>query len=154
MVSDPGYLIDTNILLRLSRLEDPQHGVVKIALDELNGRGIALYFSLQNITEFWNVSTRPAGRNGYGLSCAETNTLLEFIERTMRFLPDNDQVYSMWRQLVISHDVHGVQVHDARLVAVMLAHGVSHILTLNKPDFARYVNLQAVHPNQLQPAAS
>src|ERR1700676_5213245 len=121
MVSDPRYLIDTNVLLRLSRIADPQHQLVKTALDQLNGSSVALYFSLQNIAEFWNVCTRPTERNGYGLTCAETNSLIEFIESTMVFLPDNDQVYSIWRQLVVTHNVQGVKVHDARLAAVMLA---------------------------------
>ena len=40
--------------------------------------------------------------------------------------------------LVIDYRVSGVQVHDARLVAAMLAHGVTHILTFNTADFARY----------------
>lgn len=31
-----------------------------------------------------------------------------------------------------------VWVHDARLAATMLAHGLSHILTFNTADFARY----------------
>jgi predicted nucleic acid-binding protein len=31
-----------------------------------------------------------------------------------------------------------VQVHDARLVASMKANGVTHILTFNISDFARY----------------
>jgi predicted nucleic acid-binding protein len=151
-VSEPGYLIDTNILLRLSRLEDPEHTVVKTALDELNRRGVALCFSLQNIAEFWNVCTRPVKQNGYGLTSIETNSLLEFIERKMTFLPDTEQVYSIWRRLVNNHNVRGVQVHDARLVAVMLAHGLAHVLTLNQTDFVRYPHLHAIHPSQLQPS--
>jgi predicted nucleic acid-binding protein len=31
----------------------------------------------------------------------------------------------------------GVQVHDARIVAVMNVHGVTHLLTLNGGDFSR-----------------
>jgi predicted nucleic acid-binding protein len=151
-VSEPGYLIDTNILLRLSRLQDPEHTVVKIALDELNRKGVALCFALQNITEYWNVCTRPAKQNGYGLSNAETSTLLEFIETTMTFLPDTEQVYSIWRRLMTTHNVRGVQVHDARLVAVMMAHDIHQILTLNQTDFVRYPHLQAIHPSQLQPS--
>jgi predicted nucleic acid-binding protein len=150
MGSDPGYLIDTNILLRISRFGDPLHQVVKAALDELRRRDVALYFSLQNVAEFWNVCTRPTGRNGFGLTTLETSHLLEFVERSMTYLPDNEQVYSIWRKLVITHSVSGVQVHDARLVAVMLAHGITHLLTLNQPDFARYSNIHTVHPSQLQ----
>src|SRR5271165_4746088 len=89
---------------------------------------------------------------GYGLAIAETNLRVEYIERTMTFLPDNEQVYSIWRQLVIANNVRGVQVHDARLAATMKAYGVSHILTLNQPDFLRYSDIQTVHPNQVQPS--
>jgi hypothetical protein len=31
----------------------------------------------------------------------------------------------------------------------MQAHGVTHILTLNQPDFLRYSDLKAVHPSQV-----
>jgi len=63
---------------------------------------------------------------------------------------DNEQVYSIWRQLAVANAVCGVQVHDARLAAIMQVYGVTNILTLNQPDFFRYVNLNAVHPNQLR----
>ncbi len=151
MVSVPEYLIDTNILLRLSRESDPQHHVIQTALDTLDRRGAELYFALQNIAEFWNVCTRPVERNGYGLSIDETNQRVEFIERTMTLLPDNDRVYSLWRQLVFANNVRGVQVHDARLAALMEAYGVTHILTLNQPDFVRYSKVNVIHPGQVQP---
>jgi predicted nucleic acid-binding protein len=153
MASPPGYLIDTNILLRLSRLDDPRHQLIKMAPEELNGRGAGLYFSLQNIAEFWNVCTRPADRNGYGLSIVETDQCVEELEFTMTFLPDNERVYSIWRRLVVANNVRGVQVHDARLAAIMQAYGLKQILTLNQPDFLRYSNLQAIHPSQVQPSA-
>jgi len=39
---------------------------------------------------------------------------------------------------VVKHGVLGIQVHDAKLVAGMKAHGITHILTLNNRDFLRY----------------
>ncbi|MCG6133823.1 MAG: hypothetical protein MET45_04030 [Nostoc sp. LLA-1] len=43
-----------------------------------------------------------------------------------------------------------VNVHDARLVAVMCVHGLTHILTFNISDFTRYSNeIIAVHPTSL-----
>jgi predicted nucleic acid-binding protein len=153
MAPTSGYLIDTNVLLRMFRQDDPQHRLVRATLDELDRRRIESCFSLQNITEFWNVCTRPLERNGYGLSISDTNQCVESIERTMTFLPDNEEVYSIWRQLVIANNVRGVQVHDARLAAIMQAYGVTHILTMNQPDFLRYANLQAIHPSQMQPSS-
>jgi predicted nucleic acid-binding protein len=118
----------------------------------MNWEGSGLYFSLQNIAEFWNVCTRPAERNGFGLAIAEAKRCVEEVERTMTFLPDNDRVYTSWRRLVISHRVRGVQVHDARLAAIMQAYGLVNILTLNQPDFLRFPGIQAVHPSQIQPS--
>ena len=64
-----------------------------------------------NRSEFWNVCTRPVEQNGYGLPIDEAKQRVEFIERTMTLLPDDDQVYSFWRQLVFANRVRGVQVH-------------------------------------------
>lgn len=150
MVSAPGYLVDTNILLRISRQDDVRQKTVEAALMALEAKRSPLYYSIQNVAEFWNVCTRPVDRNGYGLSIAEANRGVLAIEHRMTYLPDSEQVYAIWRQLVIDHNVRGVQVHDARLAAIMQAYGLNHILTLNQQDFLRYPGIQAVHPNQIQ----
>jgi len=67
-------------------------------------------------------------------------------------LPDNLQVYSIWRELVVAHNVKGAKVHDARLAAIMQAYGLANILTLNEPDFLRYPGIQPVHPSQVNPS--
>lgn len=149
MANEPPYLLDTNILLRLSKRNDPWHGVVKTALDALTERGADICCTAQNVSEFWNVSTRPSDRNGFGLSIEETDEALRAIEQTVTVLPDNDQIYRRWRVLVVRHRVSGVQVHDARLAAAMQAHGISHILTLNQPDFVRYTDISVVHPQNV-----
>jgi hypothetical protein len=71
MAPDSGCLVDTNILLRLSRFADPNFHPVRAALDELEDEKVELFYSLQNIAEFWNVSTRPRNVNGFGLSVQE-----------------------------------------------------------------------------------
>ena len=54
-----------------------------------------------------------------------------------------------WRQLVIKYQVSGVQVHDTRLVAAMLEHGIAHLLTFNTDDFKRFSEINVVHPSAL-----
>jgi hypothetical protein len=54
---------------------------------------------------------------------------------------------------ILGQEVSGVQVHDARLAAVMRVHGVTHILTFNPGDFARY-GVTAVAPQDVPPAMS
>src|SRR5438270_4169742 len=146
MAHEPSYLVDTNILLRLAKQEDPNYSTIQSAIESLTERGTQLCYIAQNIIEFWNVCTRPATHNGLGLSIPETDSRVRAIERTMTLLPDHEQIYKVWRQLVIGNNVKGVQVHDARLAAAMQVHGVTHILTLNQPDFARYTRVTVVHP--------
>ena len=67
----------------------------------------------------------------------------------MNFLPDNADVHWEWRRLIVTHQVAGLQVHDARLVAAMHVHGIKRILTFNERDFAPYVDVEAWHPQLL-----
>ena len=61
-------------------------------------------------------------------------------------MPDTQDIFPEWEKIVIQYGVCGVQVHDARLVACMRVHGLSHILTFDTGDFARYAEITAVHP--------
>jgi predicted nucleic acid-binding protein len=140
-------LVDTNILLRMTRRSDPQHLLVDTALAQFAGQGTVLHYTHQNIAEVWNAMTRPLARNGFGLSIADAEHEVRAIEAGMSFLPDSEAVYREWRRIVVEYGVLGVQVHDARLAAAMYVHGVSHILTLNPTDFRRFSGLTAVHPS-------
>jgi predicted nucleic acid-binding protein len=142
------YLADSNILIRLVKREHPEYPLVRGAVSALRAKGIRLGYTMQNMAEFWNASTRPIERNGFGLTIEETDENARAIERAFVFLPDNEAVYREWRTLVVRYGVSGAQVHDTRLAAAMLVHGISHILTLNTPDFARFNGIIAIHPNQ------
>jgi predicted nucleic acid-binding protein len=48
----------------------------------------------------------------------------------------------------VKYSVSGVQVHDAKLVAAICAHGIRYILTFNVRDFNRYDEIVAIHPAQ------
>jgi predicted nucleic acid-binding protein len=67
----------------------------------------------------------------------------------MSLLSDSEAVYQEWRRIIVQYGVSGVQVHDARLVAAMRVHGVTHILTLNAGDFSRYSGITVAHPSSV-----
>jgi predicted nucleic acid-binding protein len=60
---------------------------------------------------------------------------------------DVPDIHQQWRTLVEEYAVKGVNVHDARLVAVCILHGLTHILTFNDRDFRRYNEINVVHPD-------
>ena len=90
--------------------------------------------------------TRPIERNGFGLTLDEADREVKVIESGMTLLAESQKVYEEWRRLLIHHKVLGVQVHDARLAAVMNVNGITHILTLNPSDFARFSGVNVLHP--------
>ena len=137
------YLLDTNILLRLVELAHTQHKEVAEALKTLRSQNCVFYFLLQNVSEFWNVCTRPADKNGLGLSISKTNLHLSRFERLFIVLPDTYEVYKNWRELVVDYSVSGVKVHDAKIVAAMKAHNIENLLTFNRKDFKRYTEIKA-----------
>jgi predicted nucleic acid-binding protein len=145
------WLADTNCLLRFAQRAHPLHAVTRHAVRTLRANGDRPRATVQNYVEFWNVATRPISRNGFGLTPAAADHLLRVIERLFPMLPDAATLYQEWRRLVVAHSVSGVQVHDARLVAAMRASGLTHILTFNTADFARYASegIVAVDPTTL-----
>ncbi|MBD2036478.1 type II toxin-antitoxin system VapC family toxin [Leptolyngbya sp. FACHB-321] len=145
------YLLDTNILLRFIDPTDPSHAIVHQAIDHLRLNGHDLRVSTQNCIEFWNVTTRPVTRNGFGRTPKDADQFLRLLTQLFSVLPDDAGVYPEWYRLVSQFDVSGVQVHDARLVAVMRIHQIAHILTFNAADFVRYspVGITAVEPRSI-----
>lgn len=152
MASGSACLLDSNILLRISKSDDPQHAAISHALHALVGQGVRLCYTSQTLGEFWNASTRPLDKNGFGLSVAETDRLARVIEQNFDFLPDSREVHERWRSLLVRHNVQGVQVHDTRLAASMYVHGVGQLLTINVRDFRRFDGLRILHPADLSEA--
>jgi predicted nucleic acid-binding protein len=84
-------------------------------------------------------------------SISGTDKLTLRIETFFTVLPDSMETFRIWRRLVVEHQVRGAKVHDARLAALMQAHGIKQILTFNTGDFKRFSNVVAVHPTELAP---
>jgi predicted nucleic acid-binding protein len=128
-------LLDTNLLGRLANTADRDYPVADRA--ELHGRGEVLHITAQNLVEFRNFATRSIALNGLGLSAAEAEAKAVIFEATFPLLPETPDIFPAWKAIVAALGVVGKQVHDARLVAVCHAHGVSHLLTFNVVHFAR-----------------
>jgi predicted nucleic acid-binding protein len=54
------FLVDTGILLRLVIPADALHAEARRSIKILRSRGERLVTLTQNVSEFWNVCTRPA----------------------------------------------------------------------------------------------
>lgn len=143
------YLVDTDVLLRWILPREPLYRVVMEAIEALHQRESDVYVTAQNLIEFWNAATRPQDRNGFGMTPDEASRGVDRIKTFFRFAEDTPVIFDEWLTLARDAGESGVQVHDARLVAVMRAHGLTHLLTLNPRDFTRYTGIQIIEPRQL-----
>ncbi len=71
-----------------------------------------------------------------------TEALNDFawMETTFEILEDSRQVMDMLVTLCRDVQVAGKQIHDANIVATMLAYGERRLLSFNTSDFRRYEN--------------
>jgi predicted nucleic acid-binding protein len=147
-------LIDTNLFLRLAQRHHPHHSAASRAIEILRTRGDELCVVPQVLYEYWVVYTRPLGENGLGRSTAEAAAELTRIQRLFTFFRDERAVFPAWERIVAQHDVKGRNAHDARLAAAMARHGLTHLLTFNDSDFARFAHVTTLTPQQIAQTSS
>ena len=143
------FLVDTNVLVRLIQHSHAMQADARRAATTLTRQGNQLSIIAQNLIEFWAVATRPLVNNGLALTIREAAAHVATFQKTFTLLHDMPDILSEWQRLVELHEVSGRQAHDARLVAAMLVHGVSHLLTFNEDDFKRYDEITVINPQTI-----
>lgn len=142
-------LVDTNVVLRMADEGHPMHGEAFAAVDWLNANGHECVIVPQVLYEYWVVATRPSENNGLGMTTATTDLAISKWTTAFRLLLDERGVFTHWRDLVVGNDVKGKTAHDARLVAAMQRHGVTNLLSFNKPDFTRFTSIRVFTPAEV-----
>lgn len=144
------YAVDTNILARSIHEGHPMQEVTKLAIKTLLDRGETVCVLAQSLYEFWVIATRPLEANGFGMSGAEAQVRLAEFEARLTIKTDRAGIYAEWKRLVTQHAVMGKPAHDARLVAAMKVHGVTHLLTFNVGDFKRFQHITVISPTEVK----
>ena len=129
--------IDTNVRVNSRILEAPQHTIARLHLQRAFSSDEPLTISRQIIREYLAVVTRPQNWPvpiTYEQAFEDVSTLLS----TYEVLEDGPVVTDQLLDLCRSVPAGGKQIHDANIVATMLAYGERRLLTLNAADFRRY----------------
>lgn len=143
------WAVDTNVLLRSIDVGHAAQSVAQDAMIQLRRDGQSLSVFSQNLIEFWAVATRPVNNNGLGLSIAEAEVEIISLKNLFTLLPDTPEIFSEWERIVLQYRVSGKQAHDARLVAAMTVHSLTHLLTFNTADFKRFSGITALSPTAM-----
>lgn len=100
-----------------------------------------LWTSRQVVREFLAVMSRPQTFFAGNASMADILDRARTIESQCRVAEDGPDVAQQLHALLAVGDTRGKQIHDANIVATMLAHGIRILLTENLSDFARWGHL-------------
>lgn len=129
--------VDTNVLVYATRRTSSFHGASRRTLLTAHQRGERLCFSRQILREYLAVVTRPqAGVVPFTMDKALAR--MSLFARSMAVLEDGPTVTRALVDLCQAVPLGGRQVHDANIVATMLAHGETRLLTVNTADFVRF----------------
>lgn len=138
MITDAESLfIDTNILIYANIATAPLHERALNAIVTAHHSKRSMWISRQVLREFIVVRTRPQ-------TFAKISTPDSIIER-VRYLEEHFQVADdtaavtiQLIKLIGQYKIGGKQIHDANIVATMIAYDIPCLLTCNTKDFERF----------------
>lgn len=129
--------LDTNILLRMILTQMNQHAEVDALVKRTISEGAELWISGQVIREFIVQATHPR-------TLAEPLTIeqvvheIEAMKPLFQIADETAAVRDKLLELLQQYPTQGKQVHDANIVATMLAYEIDTLLTLNVDDLKRF----------------
>ncbi len=131
--------VDTNVLVNARILEAPEHETARARLESAFGTPEPLCISRQVLREYLAVVTRP---QTWPVAIARAEALddVERLATAFEVLEDGPAVTEWLVSLCRQVSVGGRQIHDANIVATMLAHGERRLLTFNAADFRRFAD--------------
>ena len=136
--------IDTNILIYAHRSDFPQHRDAKLALDELHMSQQNWAIPVVCIHEFLSQVT------GFRAPYVPTPVASAFMQlrawmesAPLSILQPTELHVDVLAKVVTQGQARGGQIHDARVAAICLEHGVRELWTADR-DFARFATLLPV----------
>ena len=136
--------VDTNVLVYANVAEAPLHKSALRALQSARDAGSTLWISRQVLREHLVTLTRPQT-----FAAVPRATVLDqvrlFVDR-FQVTDSTETVTTKLLNLMAEVPGGGKQVHDANIVATMLAYDIPTLLTHNGRDFERFARWIRVQP--------
>ena len=137
--------IDTNLMVYAHQQEAPFHDAAKKVLAEVLGHE-AVGIAWPCCHEFFSVMTHPKVWK-QPFTSDEALACIEHLHRVPRVqvLSEGADHLSRLQALCAKSQLHGGQIHDARIAAICLSHGVKELWSCDR-DFSRFPALRVRNP--------
>jgi len=138
--------LDTNILVYAHRLDSPDHAVATARLTEVAETSTAWAIPWSCLHEFVGVVTnarifvRPTP-----LAMALDQVDAWLASPSLVALAEPESYWQEFRRVAMVGRIGGPRVHDARIAAICLSHGVRELWSADR-DFSRFPGLRVVNP--------
>ena len=129
--------VDTNILLRAFNPRMDHHIESEALVQKMWEGDTVLWINRQVIREYLVQVTHP-GNLKTPLTTEQALRQMQVITTLFRVADETTEVTNHLLSLLKTYPTSGKQVHDANIVATMLANGIDTLLTLNFADFKRF----------------
>jgi toxin-antitoxin system PIN domain toxin len=138
--------VDTNILVQAHREDAPFHEAALACVRALAEGSSAWAIAWPSVHEFYGVATNPrifAPPSTPAQAIAQIDAWLA--SPTLQLLTESPRHWHTLEPLLSTGLIRGAQVHDARIAALCLQHGVRELLTADR-DFSRFPALRTSNP--------
>lgn len=138
--------VDTNILVYAHRTDLPWHDAARASIETLAASRAAWGIPMHCLHEFYATVTRRgplAVPTPPQVALAQVKTLLAC--DTLVVLPEDGDHWQVLAGLAAASSITGGGVHDARIAACCLRHGVTELWTDDR-DFSRFPALFTRNP--------
>lgn len=140
MAADASCVVDTNVLVYSTVQGNPWYDQAQQWLATLLNRRQSLCVTTQILREYLVVLTRgDVFEKSFTVN--QVLTQVEALLPSLTVLDEPIDAANLLRALIHRYQIQGKSIHDANVVAVMLAHGVRRLATYNSADFERYEDI-------------
>lgn len=136
MMVDKAF-VDTNILLRAIIPQFSLHRSCETLIQKMWDDNVELWISRQVIREYLVQVTHPRTLTS-PLTLEQIMAQMQTIQSLFRITNETTVVTEGLLELLQNYPTKGKQIHDANIVATMLAYDIDTLLTLNIKDFKRF----------------
>lgn len=138
--------VDTNLLLYALREENPLHGEARAALETLAQSREPWAIPWPCMHEFFSIATHPKVYKPPTPVAVTLDAMQAWMESpSLQLLSESSTHWATLQSLVLGAHVEGPMVHDARIAAICIDHGVRELWTADR-DFYRFPRLTVVNP--------
>lgn len=138
--------IDTNVLVYAHRVDSPFHDAAEAAVRSLAEGRRSWAIPWPCVHEFYSVATNARIYDPPSTPHQALDQLAAWSESpTLQLLGERADHLHRLTELALAAAIAGPKIHDARIAAICLAHGVDHLITLDR-DFSRFPKLRTKSP--------